>query len=289
MKKTLRLSRLKRVALTLLLGLSAGTVQAQTIDVTPNYNDETMTVTVSNPPTGNYVVVYTYSNTTETPGVPTADAPANYGTEDYNGVGTIAFVGTATGSIPVGPTGDIAVGRDWTQVTVAIFAEGATPESTAVCTTTVDINRYATPVRSLSADGYSIIITDGTGNTGNTRLAYVSPSAPDIVSTVAYNATTHNVELPVDGQHLIPFTVYTMRTIGPETDAAAYPSLPLECSTEAYRKPALVDFHPYHSGTSVRYATGTAVSGSMSSPVASIYINYNNYEGDGVTLKDPNP
>lgn len=35
MKKTLRLSRLKRVALTLLLGLSAGTLQAQTI----NFND----------------------------------------------------------------------------------------------------------------------------------------------------------------------------------------------------------------------------------------------------------
>ncbi len=284
MKKTLRLSRLKRVALTLLLGLSAGTVQAQTINVRHNYNDETMTVTVSNPPSGNYVVVYTYSNTTETPGVPTADAPANYDTEDYNGVGTIAFVGTATGSIPVGPTGDIAVGGDWTKVTVAIFAEGATPESTAVCTTTVAIDRYATPVRSLSADGYSIII-DGTGNPDNTRLTYDSPSAPDIVSTVDYNTTTHNVELAVGGQGLVPFTVYSMRTIGP----AAYPSLPLKCSTMAYRIPALIDFHPYHSGTSVRYATGTVVSGSMSAPVASIYINYNNYETDRVTLKDPNP
>lgn len=285
----------KAAALAILLFSVAVQAMAQnagtdpSVAVTPNYNDETMTVTVSNPPSGNYVVVYTYSNTTETPGVPTADAPANYGTEDYNGVGTIAFVGTATGSIPVGPTGDIPVGNDWTQVTIALFEADATPELTAVCTTTVAINRYATPVRSLSADGYSLVITDGTGNTGATRLSYSRPSVPGSDATVNYNATTHNVVLPVDGQHLIPFTVYSMRTIGPETGATAYPSLPLDCSTMAYRIPALIDFHPYHSGSSVRYATGTVVSGSMSAPVAKVYVNYNRYEQDGVTLKDPNP
>lgn len=285
----------KAAAFAILLFAVAAQAMAQntgtdpSVAVTHNYNAETMTVTVSNPPTDGYMVVYTYSNTAADPDAPVADNPAAYGTEDYNGVGTIAFVGTATGSIPVGPTGDIAVGRDWTQVTVAIFAEGATPVSTAVCTTTVAINRYATPVRSLSADGYKIIITDGTGNPDNTRLTYDSPSAPGIVSTVEYNTTTHNVELPVDAQNLIPFTDYTMRTIGPATGATAYPSQPLECSTMAYHIPALIDFHPYHSGSSVRYATGTVVSGSMSAPVAKIYINYDRYEQDGVTLMDPNP
>lgn len=279
MKKTLRLSRLKRVALTLLLGLSAGTVQAQTINVVHNYATETMTVTVTNPEQGVTYRLY-YSDDDVYPA--------------YDN-GELAIIGTEADAAQGGGW-TIPVSRDASTISITAFSnvtesDNQVTAATEACSTQVNIAalRYQQPTWAMCTTYLSIVVTAATEAqevTAATSLEWNTDAGSATVNytTGAYTFCNSDADNTND---FIPITSYTLRSTG----AGRYPSAATTMRTDRYYQPAIENYVPYQTGSAgitTIPMSGTLVSGPESSN-AHIYVNYDKFEDDHVTLKDPNP